>query len=206
MNVSKTAAQLDLYLATQHLHPTIFDSHSALTADVNKVSQFIDPSADSTSPFIAACHVMNNRNLIDAGDAVLDSNHLVTACRDLLHILPIDEVSSQSVRVYADLLSSESMEIDYSRAISVIANIYMRADHLIPTEAASMKEACIDAFSRCREVGIVTDEVEQFIDKRLARDVALDLVKNLGFSQSNIQSIRNLKIRDASPSAQPAHG
>jgi hypothetical protein len=206
MKLSKTATQLDIYLLNQNLHPTTFESHSALAADVDRVSRFINPRLDVASPFITACHVMNNRNLINAGGAVLDSKHLVSACRDILHILPIDEVSSQSIRVYSDLLSSESMQIDYSPAISVIANIYMRADQLVPAEAELMKEACIDAFSQCREAGIVTNEVEQFIDKRLARNVALDLVKNLGFNQDNIQSVRNLKSKGASPFAQLMQG
>lgn len=197
MKTSFSANQLNTYLATRRMHPEAFADHTALTAAVDACSTVISGREGDVAPFMTAIHVLHNQHLIDGPGAQLDSGQLLRACRGLLNVLPVDEVASESIAIYADLLTMQEPQGDYLPYVRVVANLYIASSALDEQDGKAIRQACTDAFSTFRFSNIVTAEMEQAIDSRLSRETCIGLVKDLGFSPNNLQSLMKLKNLDA---------
>ena len=197
MQTSFSASQLNTYLATRRMHPDHFAEHEALTAAVGACSTIISGREGDVEPFMTAIHILHNPHLIDAPGAKLDSVQLLRACRGLLNVLPIDEVASESITIYADLLATQKSQGDYLPYVRVVANLYIASSALNEHDAQPIRQACAEAFASFRLSNIVTPEIEQAIDGRLSRETCIGLVKDLGFSPNNLQSLMKLKNLDS---------
>jgi hypothetical protein len=191
MKTSKSALKLNEFLLGRRLHPNEFKNHVDLSQDAEAVSIFLQAQGGSYTPFITALSVYQNPSLEQSADARLDEVQLLLACRNELSMLPIDEVSAESIHVFADLLTNKDRSIDYPSAVGVVASLYIRADDLNKDDSKKIKQACSDAFNDFRVAGIITPDIEKSLDKRLSRETSIGMVNDLGLAKSSFQSLKN---------------
>lgn len=199
MKTTEAAHQLNTYLVTRRLHPDTFADHTALTKIVAECSSLLGAHASAAEPFMTAIHVMNNLGLQDQPGASLDSDHLLRACRDMLNLLTIDEVSGEAISVYADLLCLKDRNIDYTSYINVVTKLYVAAEALDDADKNAIRKSCADAFGTFRNAEIVSNDMEQSMDSRFTREVCQGLVKDLGFSAQNLQALKRLSRTTSAP-------
>lgn len=148
---------------------------------------------------MTAIHVMNNLNIQDQPGASLDDDHLLRACRDMLNLLTIDEVSGEAISVYADLLCLKDRNIDYTSYINVVTKLYVAAEALEDSDKNALRKSCADAFDAFRNAEIVSNDMEQAMDSRYTREVCQGLVKDLGFSAQNLQALKCFNRTTSAP-------